>query len=1002
MSLQLTRTFRTLGLGGSALNQFWQPGSVDGTPDPAIPNLPLQAASKGVANGRGYRQNLLVNATFTGGTPGTPGTMPTGWNAYSGGISQQIVGFGKDGVYDYIDIRWFGTNSSGSVTYPQISWPTGSNGAGGPLIPAGERIAAKALVKLVAGAATGFTNIYVGVNQFTLAQSYVTGTTDNYYTGSENISSWTQKTASSIAAVDTRAAFQLGGQVANGVTVDVTLRIAWPSIERGVFTTPLPATAVDNEVLTYGEGSALATGVGSAAGVGTATGSSIPKHRRWRMNVTATQGAGVAKITEMEMYESADGPNLAPLGTTTTQSYITGGFEGTKLTDGEYYKNAFGAVNRWMSDFDGPPWWAQVDFGAGNEKAIKCIGLHAPDASNCDGMPASFDVQWSDDGSTWTTEWSVTGVPSWSAGEFRRFYKTTPTYTGSPYGTHDYWRIYTRWTEEASSAWVHIAEAEFLDGPGGTDQATGGTATPDNYGGREAYKAFDDDPSTQWTYASQWGWLQYAFAVPVSVGAVSITGRPDAGADNAPRDFLIQFSDDGTTWATAWGVIGQTGWSLGERREFTDPAFVSSSSVGSAAGVGSATGTGIAAAIGVGSADGVGAANGVGIALFRGVGSAAGVGAASGVGSALGTGVGSAATGAGAAAGEGKSPAVGVGSAAGVGAASGEGKSNAVGIGSAAGVGAASGVGSALGIGVGSAAGVGAANGAGQSGASVGSASGTGTATGVGQSTAVAVGSASGTGTATGVGLSASTGAAAGVGAANGVGIALVTGVGSASGVGAASGVGIALFAGVGSASGVGAAAATGSSTAASAASAAGVGAANGVGASLARSTGSADGVGTATGLASAGAAVGSASGTGTASGAGQAIIAAVGSAAGAGAASGAGKATVISVGAATGVGGLTGVGVALFLGVGAAPGAGAASGVGKALGMGVGAAAGAGVAAGVGRVIAVSVGDAPGVGDALGEGKAQARSVGVAAGVGAAFAASFSGRQIVQSWIIS
>jgi hypothetical protein len=54
--------------------------------------------------------NLVPNYAAAGAIAGTPGTFPTGWSLFPGGLSSQIVSSGTDGLgIEYCDIRLFGT-----------------------------------------------------------------------------------------------------------------------------------------------------------------------------------------------------------------------------------------------------------------------------------------------------------------------------------------------------------------------------------------------------------------------------------------------------------------------------------------------------------------------------------------------------------------------------------------------------------------------------------------------------------------------------------------------------------------------------------------------------------------------------------------------------------------------------------------------------------------------------------------------------------------------------
>lgn len=192
--------------------------------------------------------------------------------------------------------------------------------------------------------------------------------------------------------------------------------------------------------------------------------------------------------------------------------------------------------------------------------------------------PSDFSVQYSDDAVAWTTAWSETGV-TWTGFEFKRCVNPSygePPYSGSPHGAHAYWRLHSMRADNDDA--VALAEMEFRATPGGADQATGGTPSASSIfsGSFPASAAFDDDGGTLWSAAngSNWAWLQYQFGSAVEVTEVVIAARDDVAAITSPGEFAFQYSDDGVTWTTAWALVGETSWSLGETRTYTDPNYV--------------------------------------------------------------------------------------------------------------------------------------------------------------------------------------------------------------------------------------------------------------------------------------------------------------------------------------------------------------------------------------------------------------------------------------------
>lgn len=141
---------------------------------------------------------------------------------------------------------------------------------------------------------------------------------------------------------------------------------------------------------------------------------------------------------------------------------------------------------------------------------------------------------------------------------------------------HTYWRIYVTANNGNTSAQkCGIEEVEMRASIGGADQCTGGTPSASSQSaGFEASKAFDDSTATQWicnsSEASPPWWLRYQFASAVDVAEVSII--PPTTLTRAPKDFDIQYSDDGSSWTTWLAVTGITDWALHTAKTFSLPS----------------------------------------------------------------------------------------------------------------------------------------------------------------------------------------------------------------------------------------------------------------------------------------------------------------------------------------------------------------------------------------------------------------------------------------------
>lgn len=292
----------------------------------------------------------------------------------------------------------------------------------------------------------------------------------------------------------------------------------------------------------------------------------LESHRYWRIYISANNGGTNTSLNEIEFYDAILGKNIATGGTPSASSSVFG-YAPDAAFDGITY-------NGWSTT--AMPVWIKYDFGSA--KTIGGFGFHIGGSGGTEA-PKDFELQWSDDNSTWTTYISKTNETGYTAGEFRRYYVSAlPSYTGSPWGSHSYWRIFVR---SANSDYAGLTEFELRPSPGGEDQASGGTASASGIysGSFVASNAFDNNMSTFWIGSStSYNWLQYSFASPVSVGEVLIQSRTDGNPQNTPSLWAIQFADSSSgPWTTAFNVnSGSLSYSNGESRTFADPLFLQS------------------------------------------------------------------------------------------------------------------------------------------------------------------------------------------------------------------------------------------------------------------------------------------------------------------------------------------------------------------------------------------------------------------------------------------
>ncbi|WP_416903980.1 discoidin domain-containing protein [Micromonospora echinospora] len=195
---------------------------------------------------------------------------------------------------------------------------------------------------------------------------------------------------------------------------------------------------------------------------------------------------------------------------------------------------------RWSSAFSDPQ-WLQVDLGVRatlSQVTLAWEGAHA----------RAFQIQTSDDGSTWRTVWSTTAgtggtqtVPVTGSGRYVRMYGTARA-TGYGY-----------------SLWEFQVYGESGAAPtcGATNAAQGRPATASSVesAGLPASAAVDGDAGTRWaSTAADPQWLR------VDLGGVRALCRVVLSWEAAyARAFQIQTSDDGSTWRTVWSTTAGTG-----------------------------------------------------------------------------------------------------------------------------------------------------------------------------------------------------------------------------------------------------------------------------------------------------------------------------------------------------------------------------------------------------------------------------------------------------------
>lgn len=282
-------------------------------------------------------------------------------------------------------------------------------------------------------------------------------------------------------------------------------------------------------------------------------------HRYWRVFVTQNAGhATNTQIDEVEFHATVGGADITGSGTP-----IDGG--SGALIGGTTVAGAFDNDNNagWGRS-SATNVWIGYDFGSPVSVAEFLI---RSDNTAFNTAPQSFSLDWSDDGSTWTTVDSYTAY-GWLVSQNRTYPESVAS------GYHRIWRLFCT-DNDGGTSFVGIGEIEFRATSGGADQtASVGSNTGSSSGrilgssignaGNEGYRAFDDGTTSWWAASGTTNqWVAFVFPTPVTVQQAALS----AAASNLTRQVKngkIEWSDNESAWTTA-GTFSKTGWTASEQ-----------------------------------------------------------------------------------------------------------------------------------------------------------------------------------------------------------------------------------------------------------------------------------------------------------------------------------------------------------------------------------------------------------------------------------------------------
>jgi hypothetical protein len=284
-------------------------------------------------------------------------------------------------------------------------------------------------------------------------------------------------------------------------------------------------------------------------------------HRYWRINVSAVNASTLVGLVKVSLYETSF-TDVATGGTASASS--TGEGSAANLLDTSNTSN-------WVSSGALPQWW-KVDLGSGNDKDITFVKLvgRRDGAWASDQCPKDFSLQYSDDNSSWTTLFSVTGSTGWTDNGEARYFNSSGLYDPPPppgTASKQFWRVKS--TAVDGGAFLGMLEVAFKLADDSV-QRTGGTAYVKHEQEGTAANLFDGVATGTTSYyadGAPTAWAGYRYAGAKDIVKVSITAR-ETYQNQAPKDFTVEYWD-GSAYQVAYTGTGETGWTSGQTRTFT-------------------------------------------------------------------------------------------------------------------------------------------------------------------------------------------------------------------------------------------------------------------------------------------------------------------------------------------------------------------------------------------------------------------------------------------------
>lgn len=238
----------------ASVANYWNSAGVLTSVGNNVPRLDFNPTT-GTFNGlliEESRTNVIINNTMVGASAGT---LPTNWSrgADTSGITSTVVGAGTENGVNYLDISYVGTNLSGSTVFPNVA-PANASAASD-----GQIWTSSVFLKLQSGTSQSVQN---SILEYTSGGTYLTQHNVGTHTVTSSALS-TQRVSGSVTLNQATVGMivqLIQFPVANGASINFTLRIGMPQLELGAFGTSVISTSSAAQTRTA-EIASIATGL---------------------------------------------------------------------------------------------------------------------------------------------------------------------------------------------------------------------------------------------------------------------------------------------------------------------------------------------------------------------------------------------------------------------------------------------------------------------------------------------------------------------------------------------------------------------------------------------------------------------------------------------------------------------------------------------------------------------------------------------------------------------